>query len=446
MRTTSCIRTLTFGCILAFLLVDGTGCKKKPGASKADATTKRILSGGNEALAEAMRVATGLCTISPRGAALKCGHDAYKKLLEKQKSVGTTEAMQTYCLAVKEGDERMQALGAAQIQSLITVDNMKRGADAKVVDCLLDLLKSQTKDDPKALWRSSILVQAAGYMSTAIGKEKEMVALLESTELQQVKERGYMTLWANGRLRVFDLLAKVIREGKDVRVRHQALTGFRIGHPLQGEEKVKVCELTSSLMVAPKEPLFAPAARVVSTACPEPKEKILSAAEALIKQKTFASSFADLLGRLASLSGTAMTEAQRRRAISVLRKVLDDSETYPATIQKPALRGLVKLDEKLGKRLAKKYLKSENHTMQREAQRILGVKPSYKKRGKGFRGLKGKQIPWATKEKRRAMKENMKMMRAKIMKARMKAKAKGKTAPQTPPKTAPKTAPPKPTQ
>jgi HEAT repeat protein len=128
------------------------------------------------------------------------------------------------------------------------------------------------------------------------------------------------------------------------------------------------------------------------------------------------------------MPGPELTALQRKRAITLLKKVLNDSKTFNAPARRSALRALAGLDEKLVKRLAKKYLKSDERMMRREAQRILHIKPAAKKQPRS------KSSP-LSKLQDKMIKAQMRKVRAK-----MKARAQDKM------KAAPKAAPPKPTQ
>jgi hypothetical protein len=288
--------------------------------------------------------------------------------------VGVKEAVMTYCLALSDENHLIQALAAAQMNLLAYSRAMRENADEKILKCLMGVL-TETK---KARIARPV-ARTATYVATALKKHEQIMKALEDSELREVKAAGYGAMWANGRMDVFETLAKKIKDDKDVTIRVASINSFREGGRLNEEEKGQVCGLIEPLMTDDELRVAGAAATRIANSCPELRDKVLVAAEAMVKKGKFDTGYVSAVGSVHGFFGNKATSAQKRRIVTILSKVLKDSKHTDLT-RSSALRKIAWVDKKMGQRLAKRYSKSDSTFIRRASEWILKSKTSTKTR------------------------------------------------------------------
>jgi HEAT repeat protein len=354
------------------------GCQKEKADETGGTPAKKVepkpepkkqgLEAGNPELAKAIKDVIDKCEVSDFGWARNCKENADKELEKQQKVVGVKEALSTFCYALSDKNHLVKALAANQINRLAFSKRMKENADEKVLACLMDVLAT-TKVERQA----RPVVRAATYMATALKKETEIIKYLESTTMKQVKAAGYGSLWANGRMQVFETLAKVIKDEGDPMIRVSAINGFALGGRLEKDEAAKICELVSPLMSNEELRVASAAANRVANSCPDMKDKVLDAADELIKAGKFNTSYVSAVRNVDGFFNNKASPAQKKRAVALLVKVLKDNKFNDIT-RSSALRKIAWLDKKEGAKLAKKMAKSDSNFIRRAAEWVLKTK------------------------------------------------------------------------
>ena len=329
---------------------------------------KTGLEAGNPELAKAIKTVIEKCEVSDFGFARNCKEDADKALKKQEGIAGVKESLNTYCYGLSDPNHLVQALAANQINRLSFSRHIKENADEKVLACMMGVL-NETKKERVA----TTVVRAATYMATALNKDAEIIKYIEGTEQKSVKAAGYGSLWANGRMRVFDTLAKVIKEGTDEVIRVSAINGFALGDRLSKDEEAKICELVSPLMTVDDVHVAASAASRVANSCPDLKDKVLDAAEEMIKKGKFDMSYTSAVRNVDGFFNNKATPAQKKRAVDLLTKVVEDNKFNDIT-RSSALRKIGWLDKDGGKKLAKKLAKSDSNFIRRAAEFVLNQK------------------------------------------------------------------------
>lgn len=355
------------------------GCKKeqKP-ADTADKAPppkkvekpKTGLEAGNPVLVEAVKTVMEKCEVSDFGYLRpnKCKDNADKELRKTEKEVGVKESVMTYCLALTDENHLIQALAAAQMNLLAYSRAMRENADEKILKCLIKVL-TETKKARVA----RPVARTATYVATALKKHEQIIKVLEDSELREVKAAGYGAMWANGRMDVFETLAKKIKEDKDVTIRVASINSFREGGRLNDEEKKQVCALIEPLMTDEELRVAGAAATRIANSCPEMRDKVLVAAEAMVKKGKFDTGYVSAVGSVHGFFGNKATNAQKRRIVTILTKVLKDAKQTDLT-RSSALRKIAWVDKKIGQRLAKRYSKSDSTFIRRASEWILKSK------------------------------------------------------------------------
>ena len=330
--------------------------------------TAKGIAAGNAELAKAVQTVIDKCEVSDFGYARNCKEDADKGLKKQEKIVGVKEAMTTYCYALSDKNHLIQALAATQINRLAFSRRMKENADEKVLACLMGVL-NETKKERVA----QTVVRAATYMATALKKEADIIKYLEGTDMKGVKSAGYGSLWANGRMAVFDTLAKAIKDETDPQIRVSAINSFALGGRLAKDEVAKVCELVAPLMEVEEIRVAAAAASRVANSCPDMKDKVLDAADNMIKKGKFDMSYASAVRNVDGFFNNKATPAQKKRAVELLVKVVEDKKFSDIT-RSSALRKIAWLDKVVGKKMAKKMVKSDSNFIRRAAEFVMKKK------------------------------------------------------------------------
>lgn len=352
--------------LAALLSLAGTACSKEQ-PQKPDVGVPRGargLAAGDPQLVQAMRAVLERCQVSSEtGRINRCPDDEDGQLRKQEHTAGIGVVLSTYCHGLVEKDPRVRALCASGLSRLAYHRVVAR--DPKLLACMtgvLDGLEDQRVARP--------LARAAAYLATALRRETELLAILRRSELVEVKEAGYGALWANGRLRVFDALSKVIGDPElPLSVRVAAINGFDVGGPLQVHEQHRVCGLVAPLLTAEELELAGAAARCAAESCPDLKDRVLDAAEALGKKGTLNPDYVSAVRAVDSVPYRANPE-QRQRILALLTSVVDD-ERFTSATRGAALSKVGWIDRNLAVTLARKHRSTAEGALRQTAEWLL---------------------------------------------------------------------------
>lgn len=367
--------------LLAFVL---TGCKKEPKADpKTDPTPKTDpkadpketpkpaagagLEKGNPKLVEAFKAVLSGCEVSDWGFVRRktCKDpEAEKNLKKQEKMVGLKEALTTYCYALSDKNHLARALASYRISTMNYAKRMTEAADADVFKCMLPKLKDMDKAQ-----HVRRLAKAITYMGTALKMDKDVLAAIDGHKLPDAKVAGYEALWANGRLRVFPSLEAAVK-GKDPKLQVAAIKAFGYGDRPTPEEKDKICGLLIPLMVGDDIDITSSAAYRVASVCTDKKDDVIKAATAMIGKNKFNLTYVSALRTTAGWFREKATKPQQKAIVGVLKKVLKNT-TVSALTRSSSLSAIYHVDNKEGKKVAKKYKKDKEKWVAQEADRIL---------------------------------------------------------------------------
>ena len=111
----------------------------------------------------------------------------------------------------------------------------------------------------------------------------------------------------------------------------------------------------------------------MANSCPDLKDKVLDAAEEMIKKGKFDTSYSSAVRNVDGFFNNKATPAQKKRAIDLLIKVVEEPKFDDIT-RSSALRKVGWLDKEGGKKLAKKLVKSDSNFIRRAAEFVLNQK------------------------------------------------------------------------
>jgi len=318
------------------------------------------------------------CQVSDTGRVSGCPDLEWRAHRQAERAVGTGPALLTYCHGLGDKDAEARALSGAGLSRLAYYRSVfpvrvgrsapARGGPARhpeLLDCLLSHLKQQDRGNEQV---RRPLARTAAYLATALRKERAVLKVLEASQEEEVKEAGYGALWANGRLRVFDALRRLIRDPKaSATVRAAAIRGFDIGGPLLPAERAKVCRLVPPL-IAGKLPLASAAAKCTARSCPRLKDRVLSTAEKLAEEGSLDP---DFISAVRAVYGSLRANPeQRTRVLKLLERVVGDSRFDDST-RAAALSKIGWIDRKLSVKLAREHVESASGALRRSIDRIL---------------------------------------------------------------------------
>ncbi|MFH1130550.1 MAG: hypothetical protein V1754_04400 [Pseudomonadota bacterium] len=303
---------------------------------------------GHPELVKAFKSLMEGCTLAGSGTTYMCKDENVKNQLEqKEKEVGSKTALLTYCHAQEHWNRVVRQLAALRALEVGNFWTMRNEADPEVLECLLNFLSKAHRPVEVTL-----LGRVTAYVSTVLGKEEYLLNAIGKNT--QAKEAVYHHLWTNGRLRVFPLLEKILKENGTPRMKEVVIRGFVYGPPPSDLEHEKICELLlpaisdADLMVA------ATAAYRSVFSCPEMRTQILQTIATMLKKNRVH----DM--HVKALAGIADKEPERTKMIgALLTKILANKALEPY-VRSESLSTIAKLDPKMGIKLAKKY-KNENH-------------------------------------------------------------------------------------
>jgi hypothetical protein len=351
------------------------GSKESTASDQHPALPKIGIERGHPALAAALRNMLRKCQVDKLGFPRQCTDNATQVLYDSEQKAGLKETIRTYCMALHDVAPKIKALAAVQLNRHTRAKTIKDSADASTLSCLLGELKAV---HPTYVTRT--VAQTAGFMATALGKESDLIPMLQQAKSEVVRAMGYGALWANGRMRVMDQLLNVLKESKSVLVRAEIINGFFIGDPLNDDERAKVCEALLHLMAADADQLVAGAAAIrVAQACRDARDQVLEKAGSMIKKNTFTSRFVTAVGAVDGRhTNDRATQQQKKRAISILVQVLN-TRKIGETVRASALRQIAELDAQAGLKHALKHLESESTKIRQAAERVKKQKGKSRK-------------------------------------------------------------------
>ena len=352
--------------LAALLALAGTACSKEQ-PRKPDTGLPRGARGlvaGDPQLVQTLRAVLERCQVSREtGRISRCPDDEDGRLRKQEHTAGIGAVLSTYCHGLGEKDPRVRALCAGGLSRLAYHRVVAR--DPKLLACMTGVLDGL--EDPRV---ARPLARATAYLATALRRETELLAILRRAELIEIKEAGYGALWANGRLRVFDALSKVIGDPtQPLPVRVAAIKGFEVGGPLQVHEQHRVCGLVAALLTAEELPLAAAAARCAAESCPGLKDRVLDAAEALSKKGALSPDYVSAVRAVDSVPYRSNPE-QRQRILALLTGVVDD-ERFTSATRGAALSKIGWIDRNLAVTLARKHRPTAEGALLQTAEWLL---------------------------------------------------------------------------
>jgi hypothetical protein len=358
------------GASVLLLVVGATPACSKPRQARRPDSRPLVkpggLAAGNPRLVEAMQAVLSSCEVSDTGRASGCPDLEWREHRRTEQAVGSGPALLTYCHGLGDKRAKVRALSGAGLSRLAYYRSILPARDPGLLDCLLSHLRRQDKKNRRV---RRPLARTAAYLATALRQEKRLLGVLEATEEDAVKEAGYGALWANGRLRVFDALSRLIRDPKaPSRVRVAAIKGFAIGGPLLPAERAKVCRVVPPL-ISDKPPVASVAAKCTARFCPRFKERVLSTAEKLAKEGSLDPDFISAVRAVDSPLQRA-TREQRGRILALLEKVVEDSRFDDST-RAAALSKIGWIDRRLCVKLARKHAKAAEGALRQSIDWIL---------------------------------------------------------------------------
>lgn len=339
-------------------------CKPSPRRPDAgpDAGAARQTSGTRDpALTRLSHEALKQCKVTRFGVR-RCAGDVLARLSARERMLGASASLMTYCLAQGDEDPRSRALAATRIDQLAQPGPLAGTTDRAVLDCLMGALTR-----PSPLETVAALIRAAAYVATAQRQEKELLAHLETGTSGTVRSAGYGSLWANGRLRVLGHLERLLRQRKNLTLKVDVVRGFALGKPWNAAEQKRLCALLTPLMTGDQASLAGAAAERVASGCGQATGgKVLGAAEAMLKRGVLNLSYVNAVG---VLNRPSMPGEQRARLTILLTRVVTGA--YPALVRSTALRNLHQLNAEAGRLLARRHRLDNSHLVASTARRIL---------------------------------------------------------------------------
>ncbi len=366
--------------MLALVVLVPVGCRQEPNTSEkkktapkaqkvAEAPTTKPARPrvGNKALWVAFQEVLANCEVSEWGFV---GRDSCKKprleeqLKRREREAGQKATLLTYCAALGGENHIGRALASYRISSLNSAQRMAEAADEELLECLLRRFAEVRRSQ-----HVRRLALAVTYMGTALKRERGVIAAVEKHPMREAREASYGALWANGRLRVFEALAKAIKNSGDPKLQVAAIKSFGYGSRPTPAERKKICDLLAPHLADRDMDVASAAAYRVAALCPARKDDVVAAARALIAQGRFTLGYVSAMRAAAGLYRYKATDAQRRAIVAVLQRVLESGRVVALT-RSSALATCFDIDPRAGKRLARRYLKDKAKFVADEAARI----------------------------------------------------------------------------
>lgn len=330
-------------------------------------TAKKTLgpmTNGNTEVIKAFLNVFKQCQVSEWGSISGCkDKEAVIKQLEAtERAVGIKATLMTYCYGLDAPDPLTQSFAGGRLQRSGAWSLLRKESSPEVFECLLNFLK---KSKRPLLVRSAAKI--AAYMAPILNKEDELLKVAQTTS--EAIETVYYELWANGRLRVFPLLEKILKETKEVLHIEMAIRGFRNGPEFTDEEKTKVCPLLLSFSSNENIRIAGPAAYHVALACINDRPKLFAPISSHLKKNTLD---ATLVWALRAI-GIASKPKKDRQVMALLLKALQTKKLQPH-VRSEALIAIKLIDEKMALKEAKKFTKDSAPVLALTAQRIIEKK------------------------------------------------------------------------
>jgi hypothetical protein len=352
---------------LAFAIASPACTKDRRGeapAARPAAVGSTANASGEQLLLQAARAVLKECEVTDYGFVRACKGEVDRSLQRAEKSVGVRRTLHVYCRAMDDADHRLRALAAARVGRSAFYKTMQEEADEAVLGCLLDVVP---RVRPVHLARP--LTRAATYMATALKRDEAIRKLLDGASLE-VRSTGYEALWANGRLRLLEPLAAALQRDRPLELRLAVVIGFAHGGRLEPAERDKVCALLAPLMTDAEVRVAGPAAARVAELCPEHKDRVLQAAEEMVRQGRFDLAYVTAVRGANGFYSTSSTPEQQKRSAALLATAAQ-SAALPDRVRASALRNLLPLDRGGAQRLAKQRRQDSSPLVRAAAEEIL---------------------------------------------------------------------------
>jgi hypothetical protein len=286
------------------------------------------------------------------------------QLKKREKEVGQKATLLTYCAALGGDNHLGRALASYRISSMNFAQRMAEAADKPIFECLLKRFAKIRRAQ-----HVRRLALAVTYMGTALKEEQRVIAAVEKHPMREAREASYGALWANGRLRVFSTLEKVVKKSGDPKLQVAAIKSFGFGQRPTPAERKQLCALLIPYMTDAELDVASAAAYRVAAICRDHKDSVIKASESLIAKGKFTLTYVSALRSAAGLYRDKASDVQRKAIVAVLEKVLASS-TVVALTRSSALTASFDILPKVGKQLARKYLKDKEKFVADEAARL----------------------------------------------------------------------------
>lgn len=339
--------------------------QSKPAPAAAEKAKARV---GDKALWAAFDAVLANCDVSEWGFVRRksCKKPALEEQLKRrEREAGQKASLLTYCAALGGDNHLGRALASYRISSMNFAQRMAEAADRPIFDCLLKRFSKTRRSQ-----HVRRLALAVTYMGTALKEELRVISAVEKHPMREAREASYGALWANGRLRVFSTLAKVIKKSGDPKLQVAAIKSFGYGARPTPAERTRICPLLVSYLSDGELDVASAAAYRAAALCPHQKNAVIKAAQEFIAEGKFTLSYVSALRTAAGLYREKATAQQRKAIVGVLTKVLE-SKTIVALTRSSALATCFDINPKIGKRLARRYLKDEAKFVADEAALIV---------------------------------------------------------------------------
>jgi hypothetical protein len=288
-----------------------------------------------------------------------CKGDVLKRLQAGERELGLTGTLLAHCRVMQGDNKLLRALAASRISRYAGAAGLSKAADRDLLSCLLSVLR---KTREQTLARP--VARAAAHLAPVLGREQELIQLLEASELEAVRSAGHGALWANGRAKILGSLAVVLKRDPSPAVRLAVVQGFGDGKPWTAAERRRVCPLLLPLVADSDLQLAAAAASRVASGCPEHQDRVIDAAEKMLAAGNLDLAYINAVHGLEDSSPD-----QKRRIAAFYTAVVGGS--FPPLVRSTALRNLHQLDPAAGTALARRHRHDPAYFVTATAKKIL---------------------------------------------------------------------------
>ena len=207
-------------------------------------------------------------------------------------------------------------------------------------------------------------------MATALGKESELIPVLDGHPIAKARHSGYFHLWALGRLRVFPILKRVVTGASDPELRAGAIHGSGDGAKPTTEEQLQLCPWWIATIRDSDASVAGVAAQNVAYFCAKPPElrSALENANWRLDQRRMDNKLT------LAIRDIGKNDDLRNEALVLLSAIVradylgDEERSF-------ALPRIAELDDAIGRKLAEVYTKGERSMLREMAEAILADTP-----------------------------------------------------------------------